>query len=166
MKGIWKGGKLNGPGERRYVNGDIYKGLWVDDNLEGQGSYELADGTYQGEFHKSLEHGTGVRKFPNGAYYIGEWQEGLRHGKGLFKDEEIGVSYDGYWSRNQREGFGINKNPKSYSEGMWKKDLLDGEGRVITYDQNGDPLLEYKGQLKKGKFEGRGVFASADGTHY
>ena len=166
IKGIWKGGKLNGPGERRYVNGDVYKGVWVDDNLEGQGSFEIVEGTYQGEFHKSLEHGSGLRKFSNGAYYIGEWQEGLKHGKGLLKNERNGVSYDGFWSRNQQEGFGILRDPYHYLEGMWKNGKLDGEGRMIQYDLDGAPVLEYKGQFKQGKFDGKGVFASADGTHY
>ena len=59
----------------------------MDDFLEGTGSYNTTEGEYQGEFHKSLEHGTGYRIWPNGTNYMGDWLAGKRHGKGVHDDK-------------------------------------------------------------------------------
>ena len=81
ITGMWKDGKLNGEGQRQYVNGDFYGGNWIDDNLEGHGIFKTIDaGEYKGEFHKSLEHGNGYRTYADGSNYNGQWQFGKRHG--------------------------------------------------------------------------------------
>ena len=54
--------------------------------LHGQGEYKIDQGSYNGEFVNSLEHGRGLRVYENGATYYGFWLEGLQHGKGVYKD--------------------------------------------------------------------------------
>ena len=65
--------------------------------LEGRGSYKTKTGLYTGEFHKSLEHGTGERVYLNGATYFGDWQQGVPHGKGKLKDHTRNFEYEGYF---------------------------------------------------------------------
>ena len=98
-----------------------------------------------------MEHGSGLRTFPSGAVYFGEWLEGVRQGKGNYKDKNAGVSYDGYYVRNMRSGFGIEKREGTYyKEGMWKNDVQEGQGRVVVYAEDGTSGLEYKGEFKNG----------------
>jgi hypothetical protein len=47
---------------QKYLNGDIYEGVWKEGKKEGYG----------------------VQKYLNGDVYEGEWKNDLRHGKGKF----------------------------------------------------------------------------------
>ena len=73
----------------------------------------------------------------------------MRHGKGLLKDDKEKLSYDGYFKNNIKDGFGVEQKgaPGYFKEGQWKNDKLNGEGRMIVYDQSGDPLMEMKGNF-------------------
>jgi hypothetical protein len=39
-----KNGKKHGKGKMEYANGDKYSGVWVDDNITGQGVYIWTSG--------------------------------------------------------------------------------------------------------------------------
>jgi len=51
--GEWKDGKLHGQGKRTFANGEYYEGNWLNDSLEGLGSYVTNFGSYSGSFHNS-----------------------------------------------------------------------------------------------------------------
>lgn len=50
---------LNGQGERRTPNGEVYTGTWVDGKLTGPGTMTSPMGKYTGNFVDNQEHGYG-----------------------------------------------------------------------------------------------------------
>ena len=50
---------MNGEGERRTSDGEIYKGYWVNGQLNGHGTIVNRLGTYEGEIINSVENGRG-----------------------------------------------------------------------------------------------------------
>lgn len=115
-----------------------------------------------------MEHGHGLRVWPNGTNYVGEWLEGKRHGKGVFKEIELDTVYDGYFKNDLREGYGIEQKPHPgfYREGLFKGDYQEGEGRLVVTDAVGKPILEYNGNFHNHLFEGFGTLARSDGTYH
>ena len=55
-------GRRNGTGTCQFFNGDIYKGEWNKDDMEGKGCYSWKDtsSVYVGEWLKRNRHGNGV----------------------------------------------------------------------------------------------------------
>lgn len=65
----------------------------------------------------------------------------MRHGKGKFFYQD-GGSYDGDWSENKMEGYGVlyyQSNVKAY-EGNWVDDKFEGFGKL--YNEQPAPLNE------------------------
>ena len=62
--GFWKNSMLSGEGERETADGEIYKGLWMNGQLNGLGVIITHIGRYEGEIVNSVEsgYGTMVRK--------------------------------------------------------------------------------------------------------
>lgn len=54
-------GKRHGQGIFYYIDGRVYKGTWIEDQIQGYGTEE------------------------GPVYYEGEWVKGKWHGKGLLK---------------------------------------------------------------------------------
>lgn len=51
---------LNGEGERETTNGEVYRGLWTNGQLNGLGTIITDIGRYEGEIVNSVEHGYGT----------------------------------------------------------------------------------------------------------
>ena len=82
-----------------YVDGasedQRYEGEWVDDAMQGRGTFQYASGAkYEGEFLGNGYHGHGIFTFPDGAVYTGSFQDNQMHGQGTFKDVH-GVEWNG-----------------------------------------------------------------------
>lgn len=79
-EGNYTNGKKNGIGKMVFSNKDIYEGEWVDDKMEGEGSY-----TYD----KSKD------------IYSGSWKAGKKHGKGFYEYSKDKSKLSGNWSEGQ-----------------------------------------------------------------
>ena len=67
--------------ERRYPNGDVYQGDYLNDERHGKGYYQYANGdAYEGGFIKGKLHGTGQYTVDNGDSFTGTWKNDKVHG--------------------------------------------------------------------------------------
>jgi hypothetical protein len=78
-EGLLKHGKRNGFGRYDFADGgSFYEGQWYDDQMDGRGQMEWADGGwYQGDWEEGLQHGRGREVLPNGVIrHAGWWNRG------------------------------------------------------------------------------------------
>jgi hypothetical protein len=62
---------------------EYYKGMWKLGVMQGEGEYKYANGdVYYGQFDNGVKHGKGKYVFVVGYEYDGEWRQGKMHGKG------------------------------------------------------------------------------------
>ena len=77
--------------ELAWGNGDRYVGEWLDDLMDGKGTWFGADGDrYEGEWHNGDRHGRGLFVGEDGETYDGQWKDGVEHGLGVYGDPEHG----------------------------------------------------------------------------
>lgn len=79
-----------------------------------------------------------MQTFGNGNKYVGEFREGKYHGEGKYISHD-GVTYEGNWENDQKNGFGVIKFPG---------------GNM------------YEGYFLNGKFHGKGRYTKNDGSMY
>ena len=69
----------------KFINGDIYEGDFINNQIEGIGKFKYANGdSYRGEVKNSMRSGKGIMKMYNGDIYDGEFKENKKHGFGSF----------------------------------------------------------------------------------
>jgi hypothetical protein len=141
-----------------YARTQQYLGEWKDNQWEGKGTLEKADGSrYVGEWARGQRHGNGTlwKRHADGSLrkiYSGQWAENRQQGRGTLNYENKDV-YVGEWSKGQRAGVGIcTYADGSVYEGEWLADQRHGFG-VFDY-QNGD---HFEGHWVQDKKEGKGV---------
>ncbi|CAI2378751.1 unnamed protein product [Moneuplotes crassus] len=119
-------GKKHGCGVRKWKNGTMYKGEWVDGDKEGHGTQiwgyctEWAGDQYVGQWLNGLMHGKGIYTCKNGTTYEGDWRNNCMNGYGIRKwaNEDI---YEGYWDENNMSGLGTMYYTDGSSwHGTWK----------------------------------------------
>jgi len=69
----------SGIGKMIYPNGDIYEGEWVDNKMQGEGSYTYSKtkDIYSGSWLNNKKHGEGRYEFGgDSSVLVGEWQNG------------------------------------------------------------------------------------------
>lgn len=72
-----------------------YVGQWLDDRMNGIGTYSFASGTvYDGGMRDNLFDGEGTYLFYDGAKYTGHWLQNKMHGSGMYVDA-TGVTWSG-----------------------------------------------------------------------
>jgi hypothetical protein len=97
----------HGPCTIRYPNGDKFKGVMKNGNIEGRGVLNYGNGdVYDGEFKKNLMHGKGCYTWLNGESYEGEFIEGKIRGVGVMTSP-IGTTARGDFS-SKRVPFELN----------------------------------------------------------
>lgn len=77
-------GNRHGQGIYYYLDGNVYKGTWAEDQIQGQGAQE-GKYFYQGDWLKGKWHGKGALTV-NNTQYDGQFINGKPHGEGLFKN--------------------------------------------------------------------------------
>ena len=85
INSVFKGAHIVGKstGIRRFNDGTIHEGSYLDCNLDGIGRIISTDGTlYQGEFIKNSASGTGELHGFDGDVYKGQFENSKAHGKG------------------------------------------------------------------------------------
>ena len=141
---------------------EIYGGKWVNDVLQGTGTYEkVGHWTYKGDFVNGKMEGVGTSVYKNGSKYNGQWKNGLREGKGILTGS-TGEVYDGEWKNDELNGegtwvsgSGIYKYVGGFRNGKW-----DGKG-VLK-----DGANTYDGEWKRGDQSGKGEYIWANGDKY
>lgn len=82
--GEYKNGLMHGQGTKfwgiaeddKYTN-NKYIGQWKDDEMDGFGRYEWADGSYyEGPWKNGNQNGYGIYVFKNGEVFKGYWDDG------------------------------------------------------------------------------------------
>lgn len=114
-KGRYHGGKRNGQGSCKFVDGGEYSGPWSDGQRETRsnqsGSMMYADGTiYSGEWRANKREGRGILKLPDGTRYTGQFLNDQYHGYGLLSTPVAGRQkpeiLKGYWLDGQFDRLG------------------------------------------------------------
>ena len=107
-----------------------YEGGCRNGFAQGEG---FARGTaeYQGEFHKGLKHGKGVKTWPWGDRYEGGFVEDRKAGRGMYvwgeRSPWAGERFVGDYVADMREGWGTYYWPNGDRfEGVWKQDRRYG----------------------------------------
>ncbi|CAH8871157.1 unnamed protein product [Trichobilharzia szidati] len=146
-----------------FDDGGTYIGNWYQGSAHGLGLATGPNGVgeYSGEWNLGFET-CGVYLWPNGNMYAGTWIKGKRHGDGvqvrgkwIYQGEfnagsfgQYGVKtsinsqakYEGSWSLNRFEGFGIETCADgSIYAGAWSKGFRHGLGvrkSFISYKAN------------------------------
>ena len=88
---------LNGYHQKRFADGSMYEGNFVNGKPEGKGTMIYVGGaSYIGDWHYGLREGQGTWNYADGGSYIGEWQRGRRHGNGKLIKKD-GTEIHGIW---------------------------------------------------------------------
>ena len=140
-EGQVSGGKRDGSGTFRWVNGDSYEGEFRDGKLTGRGIYRWANGDrYEGGFRDGKQHGHGVKTWgPGGEWagdrYEGDFRDGEFHGRGTL-----------VWDNSDRY------------QGDFRDSQFHGQGVIML--ANG---VRYEGQVRDDRPHGEGVLREPDG---
>ena len=143
-EGIYAGavarrGMRSGYGKMWFVDGLVYEGEWVANQMKGTGKMVYDTGAiYEGEFDFGMRHGTGTLCYTNSDEYVGQWSEDNKEGHGVFTFHSDGGS--------------------SYS-GQWLAGVMHGHGTYTFADG-----CQYIGSYVDGRRHGTGVFVNADGS--
>lgn len=86
--------------DKVYCDGQVYSGIWKNNNMEGYGTMGLLDGRiYSGIWKKNKLEGYGVLIYINGLTYGGVWKNNKLDGKGYIiypnKQKRFGI-----WDKN------------------------------------------------------------------
>ena len=78
--GEFRAGRKHGKGTKTWANGDRYEGDFVEERIEGFGTYTFGRGpwageSYTGEYLGGQRHGHGVYRWASGDVYDGPWRE-------------------------------------------------------------------------------------------
>lgn len=142
-EGTMRDGLRHGKGTLTYKNGNVYTGSFVNDNAEGKGTLTYKSGTvYSGEFKNGRYWGKGKLMMSNNCSIEGIFEDGHPEGQCTAIDS-VGTIYKCNYHLGEMDGYGT---------------MLVTQGR--------DKGCTYKGNFKRSRFNGYGVFNSPDGTHY
>lgn len=170
QKEHWTGGFLP-ESKETFLNGDIYKGGFVDGKPHGKVTcWYKNGGIYTGDFFKGMRHGRGIVSSPDGDFiacfdndilissYHGESSNGLPHGKGTWAYTN-GTNCAGIFNHGELLGKGIwtFKNGNIY-EGDIVNGIPHGKGKMTF--PNGDT---YQGDFIIDIPHGRGIWTFQDG---
>ena len=150
-EGMWKNDNLNGLGTYTWASGDEYIGNHLNGKGNGQGTFIWTNGDkYNGDVKDDLLNGQGTYTWANGDKYIGTFKNDKRTGQGTFiwAGEFAGDVYVGEFKDNELNGQGTYTwaDGEKYI-GMWKNSNQHGQG---TYtDKNGNST---NGIWEEGKF--------------
>ena len=164
-KGYWNtNNKRDGFGININSVGEIYMGLWDNDQIGSYGAFFDNEGNYyKGNLVNGKANGEGELVLFNKVKYIGNFfVDDIPNGKGKMINLMDGSEYEGDVVQGKKEGKGILKfKDGTVYEGEFKDDDFNGNG-ILKYN-NG---RKYEGNFKEGKMDGNGKFIWEDGKTY
>jgi hypothetical protein len=151
-------GQCHGKGIKRYGNGDVYNGYFVNGKRHGSGTLTYADATeYVGDWENNIQHGNGTRRWKNGEIYTGQYVHGQRSGEGSFYFQN-GDVFKGQFEKGVMHGFGRYYYASGQRfEGCFWNGKRHGKGKLQRVDGSLD-ICVYKEDARVGV----GVRWSAD----
>lgn len=180
-EGFWMHDLPHGQGTKKFVDGDIFEGVF-DCGLEhgvGQWSFDSSmgrghvkgfwengifvgvvldeDQEYQGEIRYGVPHGEGTMTIGDDVFE-GEWRAGKMHGFGRVQMSE--GSYEGHFLEGLYSDEGIWTDGSGVYCGKFVMGLKHGHGR----EETGDGVFE--GQFEEGCRHGYGTFTYSTGAVY
>lgn len=124
---------LNGYHKKKFDDGSVYEGNFVNGKPEGKGTMKYVGGaSYIGEWHYGLREGEGTWNYPNGDSYMGSWLRGRRHGRGTLKKKD-GMVIVGEWKNDrlvaelgvkEKKAKPTLEKPESFSKALFKGLLI------------------------------------------
>jgi hypothetical protein len=147
--------------KRTYPDGSYYEGVFVDNKLQGFGTWVDSEGTssYEGEWVDGLRMGKGTRTVDGSIAYVGEFVDDLYHGQGIeySGDDE---TYEGQFANGVREGQGrIDYGGGVTFEGEFRQGAPNGQGKFT-----GPGGANFEGVFENGVASGPGMMTLADGS--
>jgi hypothetical protein len=149
------------------------------------------NGVYEGEIINGNINGKGTYYMADGSRYEGDWLDGKRHGKGTYFDRKTGSVYDGDWKNDKMHGYGMiyfdrDHEPRvSKFDGEFVKNKINGYGKFFYHDGSqllanwrmgkltGGPVVfnfhfggKYEGSLSKDGTFLKGKFTCKNGDIY
>lgn len=155
-KGQFFNGLRHGEGEliARTAKGiKVYKGNFKNGKKEGYGeetienSNELVS-SYEGDWENNVFSGNGYQKSNNGKLFAGEFRDGNKEGYGLMIYPD-GSFYEGFFSKNIFNGFGIYFSDDHTYEGFWKHGSMNGKGELKHYTKRNSSKCKEKDFVEK-----------------
>lgn len=124
---------LNGYHKKKFDDGSVYEGNFVNGRPEGKGTMKYVGGaSYIGEWHYGLREGEGTWNYPDGGSYIGSWVRGRRHGRGTLKKKD-GTVIVGEWKDDRLVSEILIKEPiKKEKESSPSSDSGTAKGILIA----------------------------------
>jgi hypothetical protein len=156
---------LVGTYTKSWKDGTVFEGSWKDHKPK-KGTLTFSDGSsYTGPLVDSRFHGSGLRKYANGAKFRGLFTKGLKEGIGKYQDAD-GNEYDGHYANDLCHGKGTRKwsSGRVYS-GDWRENQATGSGTETIPTSEGLQLV-YRGEFLRGLRHGRGGMTYPGGETY
>ena len=124
---------LNGYHKKKFDDGSVYEGNFVNGKPEGKGTMKYVGGaSYIGEWHYGLREGEGTWNYPDGGSYIGSWVRGRRHGRGTL-NKKGGTVIVGEWKDDRLVSEILIKEPiKKEKESSPSSDSGTAKGILIA----------------------------------
>ncbi|CUG85896.1 Hypothetical protein, putative [Bodo saltans] len=183
FEGFWLFDLPHGQGTKKFVDGNIYEGTfmnglehgggkWTFDTTLGKthvlGTWENGvfldvvldeDQEYQGEIRYGVPHGEGTMTIGDDVFE-GEWRAGKLHGFGRVQMSE--GSYEGHFCEGlySDEGIWTDQNGVYSGHFLLGLGLKHGQGREETSDG------VFEGQFEEGSRQGYGTFTYSTGAVY
>jgi hypothetical protein len=105
--GNYKDGLKNGVGKMIYPNGDFYEGEWIDNKMQGEGTYtyKKSGDIYSGSWIADKKSGQGTYEFgADSSIMVGTWVDGqITTGKWILKGA---AEYEGAFKLGRPYGYG------------------------------------------------------------
>jgi hypothetical protein len=156
-EGFWNSDIPQGPGTKKFVDGDRFDGDFDGgfEHGEGKWTYETSLGIHSTT--GTWDHGvfTDVT-LEEGQEYDGEIRYGVPHGEGVMTIGED--RFDGEWRAGKMHGFGKIQMLEGTYEGNFKEGMYHDDG--IWTDENGT----YSGKFFQGLKHGHGREETDDGV--
>lgn len=98
-----KNNLMDGEGEAKYSNGNVYAGSFSNGFMNGHGTYLWNDGgpntgdRYVGGWAMNKMQGEGTYYWHSGLKYVGNWGNGSQNGFGIQYNTDGSVFYSGEW---------------------------------------------------------------------
>lgn len=105
-EGQFQYGKKNGKGKLTDSAGNVFSGLWQNEEPI-KGIYRFKNGDrYSGKLKNRMFHGLGVFTFANGDKYTGEFKNDKKSGTGTMVYTSLRRIYIGKWKNDKQHGKG------------------------------------------------------------
>lgn len=159
-RGMWKEHQLHGEGIQ-YTQDDTISGIWDKGKLvRAKLSKDTKVGRFSGYIENNLPNGQGSMEYFNGWNYTGNWKNGLWNGEGELTTPDF--AYTGEWSNGKPNGEGVVEySSGEYYDGYWEDGKREGWGDALNSDGS-----YYVGEWLAGEYGGIGTLYFADNSVY